>query len=422
MQKSISTEKAWYIVFISALLGCSISSAFPQFSMTVSTLAENTGMSTAFLLTGDTVKSAAIVAAMITAGYTYKRFGVRWNMIVSIICTVVPQFVIPHTTLPALLIIMKIVQGFSSLCFPVLLLVIMDVIPEGQRGLATTVFNGIFYSGGGVGSILTGFFITRFNWIVSYYALGGIMLFLGCLWVMTVSYTAPEQNTHPATSEGSGELSSQEENDRSLTRELLSNSTTWLLIIAFLSTTFVVQAITVDLPLFSEYLGYNAMEISKLNVPVALGLIAACLVSGKLSDLFTARSSHKATARILALALGPILIVFSSILLITMDLTSFPAFWCVSFLFSFSGSWGFGTFYSILPEIYSPRRLPIITGLAGGAGDMGMPAAPLLVGVVFGARGLWQYSWTVCAVMALLSIAAAVILIVRYRRPRRDND
>ena len=105
-----------------------------------------------------------------------------------------------------------------------------------------------------------------------------------------------------------------------------------------------------------------------------------------------------------------------------MDLTSFPAFWCVSFLFSFSGSWGFGTFYSILPEIYSPRRLPIITGLAGGAGDMGMPAAPLLVGVVFGARGLWQYSWTVCAVMALLSIAAAVILIVRYRRPRRDND
>ena len=85
MQKSISTEKAWYIVFISALLGCSISSAFPQFSMTVSTLAENTGMSTAFLLTGDTVKSAAIVAAMITAGYTYKRFGVRWNMIVSII-------------------------------------------------------------------------------------------------------------------------------------------------------------------------------------------------------------------------------------------------------------------------------------------------------------------------------------------------
>ena len=75
-------------------------------------------------------------------------------------------------------------------------------------------------------------------------------------------------------------------------------------------------------------------------------------------------------------------------MLILLDLTSVGLFYATAFIFSFGGSWGLGTFYSILPEIFDEDRLPIITGLAGGAGDMGMPLAPLLVGVVFGARGM----------------------------------
>ena len=43
--------------------------------------------------------------------------------------------------------------------------------------------------------------------------------------------------------------------------------------------------------------------------------------------------------------------------------------------------------------------------------DMGMPLAPLLVGVVFGARGMWHLGWSVCIVISLLSILACFLLL-----------
>ncbi len=402
----ISQKKAWYIVLISSLMGCSISSAFPQFSMTVSSVAAKTGLSESFLLTTDTLKSASIVVAMLCSGFFYKKFGARITFIIALICTALPQFVIPYTSVPAMLIFWKLVQGFSSVIFPVFLLIIMDVISERQAGLATAVFNGIFYSGGGVGGTLAGFFIAKSGWLSSYFALGIIALVIGLIWLFTVKDTTKDKASD-ATDVTADNLN--EEKTSSLT--LLKMPVVWLLILAFISTTFVIQAITVDLPLFSEWLGYNELESGKINTAVTIGLLAACLVSGQISDMVARRMSNKGRARILVMAVGPILIIVASLMLILLDLTNFGLFYATAFIFSFGGSWGLGTFYSILPEIFDEERLPIITGLAGGAGDMGMPLAPLLVGVVFGARGMWHLGWSVCIVISLLSILACFLLL-----------
>lgn len=402
----ISQKKAWYIVLISSLMGCSISSAFPQFSMTVSSVAEKTGLSESFLLATDTLKSAAIVVAMLCSGFFYKKFGARITFIIALICMALPQFVIPYTSVPALLIFWKLVQGFSSVIFPVFLLIIMDVISERQAGLATAVFNGIFYSGGGVGGTLAGFFIAKSGWLSSYFALGIIALVIGLIWLFTVKDTTKDKASDAADVTADN---LNEEKTSSLT--LLKMPVVWLLILAFISTTFVIQAITVDLPLFSQWLGYNELESGKINTAVTIGLLAACLVSGQISDMVARRMSHKGRARILVMAVGPILIIIASLMLILLDLTNFGLFYATAFIFSFGGSWGLGTFYSILPEIFDEERLPIITGLAGGAGDMGMPLAPLLVGVVFGARGMWHLGWSVCIVISLLSILACFLLL-----------
>lgn len=402
----ISQKKAWYIVLISSLMGCSISSAFPQFSMTVSSVAEKTGLSESFLLATDTLKSAAIVVAMLCSGFFYKKFGARITFIIALICMALPQFVIPYTSVPALLIFWKLVQGFSSVIFPVFLLIIMDVISERQAGLATAVFNGIFYSGGGVGGTLAGFFIAKSGWLSSYFALGIIALVIGLIWLFTVKDTTKDTASDAADVTADN---LNEEKTSSLT--LLKMPVVWLLILAFISTTFVIQAITVDLPLFSQWLGYNELESGKINTAVTIGLLAACLVSGQISDMVARRMSHKGRARILVMAVGPILIIIASLMLILLDLTNFGLFYATAFIFSFGGSWGLGTFYSILPEIFDEERLPIITGLAGGAGDMGMPLAPLLVGVVFGARGMWHLGWSVCIVISLLSILACFLLL-----------
>ena len=402
----ISQKKAWYIVLISSLMGCSISSAFPQFSMTVSSVAEKTGLSESFLLATDTLKSAAIVVAMLCSGFFYKKFGARITFIIALICMALPQFVIPYTSVPALLIFWKLVQGFSSVIFPVFLLIIMDVISERQAGLATAVFNGIFYSGGGVGGTLAGFFIAKSGWLSSYFALGIIALVIGLIWLFTVKDTTKDKASDAADVTADN---LNEEKTSSLT--LLKMPVVWLLILAFISTTFVIQAITVDLPLFSQWLGYDELASGKINTAVTIGLLAACLVSGQISDMVARRMSNKGRARILVMAVGPILIIVASLMLILLDLTNFGLFYATAFIFSFGGSWGLGTFYSILPEIFDEERLPIITGLAGGAGDMGMPLAPLLVGVVFGARGMWHLGWSVCIVISLLSILACFLLL-----------
>lgn len=406
----ISQAKAWYIVLISALMGCSISAAFPQFSMTVATLASRTGLSEEFLLTTDTVKSASIVVAMLCSGFLYKKLGAKINFVISLICTALPQFLLPFVSSPVIFMALKIIQGLASIIFPIFLLIIMDAISERQAGLATAVFNGLFYSGGGVGGMLAGFFITKFGWISSYFSLGIIEIVIGIIWLATV------KDTTKGTAESEQNLNNPPAGQAHTTSlGLLKMPVVWLLIIAFISTTFVIQAITVDLPLFSQWLGYTDAEIGKINTAVTIGLIAACLVSGKISDMVALRMSNKARARIFVMAAGPLVITVSSLMLIFLDLSSFNLFYITAFLFSFGGSWGLGTFYSILPEIFDEDTLPIITGLTGGAGDMGMPAAPLLVGVIFGARGMWHLGWAVCIAIAALSLVACVLLLGNKR-------
>ena len=76
-----------------------------------------------------------------------------------------------------------------------------------------------------------------------------------------------------------------------------------------------------------------------------------------------------------------------------------------------SVSWVLGTFYSVLPELYDDEKLPVVTGIASGSGDLGMPLAPLLVGVVFGARGMWNLGWCVFIVVAALSVLSCILLL-----------
>lgn len=251
-----------------------------------------------------------------------------------------------------------------------------------------------------IGGTLAGFFISEYGWMSSYFSLGVIELIIGIIWLMTVKDTSKEREHEEERIE-----------ERSSSLSLLKMPVVWLLIVAFISTTFVIQAITVDMPLFSEWLGYNEMETGRINTAVTIGLLAACLVSGRISDMVALRMSNKGRARVLVMAVGPVIIALSSLMLIVLDLTSFGLFYVTAFLFSFGGSWGLGTFYSILPEIFDEDKLPIVTGIAGGAGDMGMPAAPLPVGVIFGARGMWHMGWAVCIIIAVLSLIACIALL-----------
>lgn len=416
---------AWYIVFINALVGCTITASFPQFSLTVGELAQVSGLSEQILLGSDTVKSIGIVSAMLVSGFFYKKLGARGTFILALLATAVPQFLFPYITSVPSMMAAKFIQGFSSVIFPVFLLIIMEWIDDSQTGSATAIFNGIFYGGGGIGGTIAGFAIASRGWISSYYVVGILQVLFGVIWLITVKekpHNAPHASAAPVCASGADAANESGKGKTPPLGRMLGMPSVWLLCLALFSTTFALQAITVDMPLFGSALGYDQMSTGKIVTAVTIGIILSCLISGKISDFAAQRMKNKAKGRILVLLTGPALIVLSALLLTMLPLERFGVFYAATLIFSFAAAWGLGTFYAVLPEIFDQNTLPIITGLSGGIGDIGMPLAPFIVGVVFGVNGLWHWGWASCGLMALLSVAACLALLKMPLQAQRQTE
>ncbi len=400
-----SNKYGWYVAILSALVGCVLSAGFPQFSMTVGYLAEKMQVSQEILLTGDTVKSIAVVLAMWMSGICYKKLGLYKTIIVGTGVTIIPQFIYPYTNSLTVFFILKFVQGFTSIIFPVMMLTMMDWVEETQTGFVTAAFNGIFYGGAGIGATASGYIINKMGWVASYYAVGIALAVLTLVWVLTVKerpHTAAESIQEDQVSEGGKGLS---------IPQLLKLPKVYCLILGFIPTTFAVQAISIDLPLYGSFLGYNEIQVGSIGTAVTIGMVISCLVSGKCADLFAARSESKGAARVGVMLAGCVLVVLSVAFLLTAASKSYTLLYIAVLLFSFGGSWGLGVFYSILPDVFDGDTLPVATGFIGGFGDMMMPIAPLVVGVLFGVKGFWTMGWGVCAALALIGVLACFILI-----------
>lgn len=382
----------WYVVAINAVIGCTLSAGFPQSSMTAAALAAAMGAAQDAVLVGDTIKTVGIVLAMMLSGVAYRKLGLRPVFLISMASAVVTTAVIPLNGSLAVLYVLKFIQGFSSLIFPLFLIVIMDWIGEKDRGLSSAVYTGVFYGGAGVGGTFSGFVIERFGWQASYYALALLQAATAVVWLLTVREKADRPEA-----EKSGKLS---------LAGVLRNPLVWLLVAGFIATTWSVQAISVDMPLFGADLGYGDLENGKILSAISVGIVLASLVSGKLSDLWAARRRNKAAARTAVFAAGCVIMVAAVAALLTLDLTRFGVFYGVVLFFSFGAAWGLGAFYCILPELFDEETSSVATGLIGGFGDIGMTLGPVAVGILCGARGLWNLGWGLCALVAAVSLLA----------------
>lgn len=385
----------WYVVAINAVIGCTMSAGFPQSSMTAAALAEAMGVAQDAVLVGDTVKTVGIVLAMMLSGIAYRKLGLRPTFLISMAAVVLTTAVIPHNRSLTLLYILKFIQGFSSLIFPLFLIVIMDWIGEKDRGLSSAIYTGVFYGGAGVGGTFSGFVIEKFGWQASFYALALVQAAMAAVWLFTVRENGERTSQEAKLSLG----------------VVLKNPLVWFLVASFIATTWSVQAISVDMPLFGADLGYRDLENGKVMSAISVGIILSCLVSGKLSDLWAAGRRNKAAARTLVFAVGCVIIAAAVAALLVLDLTQFAVFYGVVLFFSFGAAWGLGTFYCILPELFDEETSAVATGLIGGFGDIGMTLGPVGVGILCGARGLWALGWGLCAIVAAVSLLACIGII-----------
>ena len=404
-----SHAMGWHIVFINAVMGCGIASAFPQFSMTIGNLSEASGLTPAILMGSDTVKAAAIVLGMLVSGFAYNKFGARAVFIFSLLTSAIPQFLMPYIESAFSLMALKTLQGLAGIVFPIFLVIILNAIDDRHAGLSTAIFNGVFYAGGGIGGTMAGFVIVKYDWVASFYFLGYVQLALGIVWLLTVREARPAQraNTLPTTKPSPPAKKS-----------LLASPVLWLLALCLFATTWSAQAVTVDWVIFGEWLGYDELALGKILNAVTLGIILSCIISGRVSDFFAKSAKSKSLARIGVLMAGYVMIIASVCFLTLGNMRDYDTFLIATFLFTFSASWGFGTFYSILPEIYDGKTVPVVTGITGGLGDIGMPVAPLAVGVVFGLKGMWSTGWATCAAIALCSFIAGLTLIALLKDDR----
>lgn len=408
ISQSKTSPKGWYIVFINAVMGCTMAAYFSQFSMTVTELSLKMNVPVETLLFSDTIKSFAIVVAMMISGMIYNWLGLKRTFMLSLTLLVVPQLMIPNASSTAMLFALKILQGLSAIIFPVFLIVIIDWTHKSQRGLATAVFNGIFYGGSGIGAMITGYAIARMGWHASYVVMAAISLTLGVVWLLSVD----EHGQEPSSRNESNINMETKGAGNNGYKAIIRLPEIWLLITIFTAYTWVLQVISVDMPIFGEFLGYGPESIGRLMTATSVGIILSAVISGNLSDYMASKAKSKVIARVGVIAIGSVIIVLASMLLMVVDLQNFNKLYMIILLFSFGGAWGLGVFWSIVAEMFMGERLAIVTGFAGGIADLSMPIAPFIVGIIFGAKGLWSLGWGSCMVVGILSGLACVVLMV----------
>lgn len=421
---SHSGAKAWVIVITAAIFGCAISAAFPQFSLTVWDLSHRSGIPVDTLLVSDTVKSIGIILSMMCSGFAYRRFGVTPVFAWSLVATAAPQFLMPWVNSVVALMVLKVFQGTAALIFPVFLVIIMERVRDRDRGLATAVFNGVFYSGGGAGGALSGMVQSSSSWVYTYFVLGLIMIILGALWYLCLcgfgwrksvgpeaAPNAPPDSETTSTAPGPREKSAK-----------IPFGRTILISIGLFAATFTIQAVTVDMPVFSVALGYDSVSVAQISIFVTVAMILGCVAAGKVSDLMSSSLKDRETARLYAMLPGYMIIACSVPFFMFGAHEGLPAFCALVFALTFGGSFSLGAFYPVIPDLFEEKSVPVVTGIAGGTGDIGMPVAPLIVGVAFGIRGRWDLGWGSCLVFAIISTIAIIVLLLSIIRKRRLSN
>ncbi len=401
MSKQNNSKYSWYVVIICSIVGMSSTMAFSQFSMTIVPLSEASGLSESFLLFSDSVKSTVIMVCMLLSGAVYSKLGLKRMFLLITIIAVIPQLLIPYNSSAIFLLLMKVAQGTFGLLFPIFITLIVSWVKESQSGFGTALFNGAFYGGAGVGGIISGYFIEHFGWISSYFSLAIYIIVFSGIWFFTIKEN-PSYFETPSQSHLKG---------NSFFKEFIFTKKVWFPVLMFFSSVWIVQALSLDLPIWADDLGYSSGEVGSLMSSLAIGFFISSLVSGKLSDYFSIQSKSALNARVYVLAIGPILSAISLTIILLIDPTNFLLFYACSLIVAFGAAWGLGSFFCIFPLIFNREHLPNATGLVGGIADITLPLAPFVVGVVFGTRGLWTLGWGICIVISLISVIACFLFI-----------
>lgn len=415
MENSIKSEYyPWIIVIIFSLLGITLPAAVTQFSMTVSDLSMKFGVSEQMILFGDTIRASIIVISMFMSAIIYEKLGYKRTLIAGLTFQIIPQFLIPFAPDVPVFLFLKGLQGFNSIAFPLYISTIVSLVRNDQKGLATSIFNGSFVAGAGVGAWIAGQVIPRFGWQASYFAIGGLSLIFACITIFVSrdasSCSACEERQLTKTVKADGSY-----------KYVVSRITTWIMIIALTASNWISQAVTVDMPVYSAYIGYNFEETGNLMMIISIVTLISSILAGAISDRFAHISKDKLLSRSIILSLGYILAACAAFILPHFAQKNILGLIIFSSAMMFGSSWAGGVFWAIPSEVYSKEHNIAGTGFCSGASNLLNPLSPVVVGIYLGSKGMWEAGWYTCAFIALISLTAVLSLPILYKKEKQNS-
>lgn len=403
MKVTEHTYYPWLLVVLFSLLGFSFPAAVTQFSMVAEELAAELQVTTQTVLLADTLRAICLVTAMFLSGYVYKRLGLRKTIFLGICFQVGSQFLVPFAVsircLP-LFFLFKGMQGFNAMAFPLYIATITQWMERRYCGLATAIFNGSFTAGAGIGAWAVGRIVPAFGWRASFFLIGGTCL----LFALPVLLIVRE---NPAFLRRGLDAPQQE---RNVYGAIVRNPVTWLLVITLVANTWVSQAITVDMSVFAQDIGYTYGQTGTLMLLISVVTVLSSVLAGGVSDYFAARSGNAVRTRSLILALGYVLSAAAAAALPFAAARSISLLTVSACAMMFGASWSAGVFWALPNEVYSARDNVAGTAFCSGASNIPNPIAPAVVGVLLGTRGFWTAGWMTCVLVSVLSVIAALLV------------
>ncbi|MCY7008639.1 MFS transporter [Fusobacterium simiae] len=391
----------WILVTIYSLLGFCLPSTVTQFTMLIGTIAKKMQVSEQTVLLADTFRAVCLVTALFISSFLYKKFGLRKTILIGLCCQIIPQFILPigieHKNL-FVLYIFKGMQGVNAIAFPLYISTITSWVDEKSKGFATSVFNGGFTAGAGLGAWVSGKVIPIFGWKISFYFLGIICIIIA-IPVLLITREKETENSFKKQSRNSSHYN-----------KIFKQKLTWMLVFSLLANTWITQAITVDMPIYSSYLGYSYNQIGTLMLIISIISIIFSIIGGIISDLYATKSINKVSSRVKVLSYGYAVAAVTCIILPFIANKGFLFTILIVSIIMLGVSWAQGVYWAIPSELYKVEDNVIITSICSGASNLVNPIAPMVVGVILGTRGLWKMAWITCAIIAILSMISALVI------------
>lgn len=415
MELTKRPEYPWIIVITYSLLGVCMPAAVTQFTMLVETMAKEMMVDEQTILLADSLRAVCLVTAMFLSGVIHKKFGMRKTMMLGLFFQIAPQFLIPlavHNRNLVFFYLAKGMQGLNAVAFPLYLANISAWSSSRQRGLATAVFNGSFTAGAGVGAWVSSMIIPRLGWQMSFYFVGFCCLFFAVpvILITREKETADVYEGRPA----------QKKKDSGQYFRILKSRTTWLLILALLANTWIAQAVTVDMSVYSSYLSFSYAQTGNLMLLISIVTVIASVLAGGISDYFASKAKDILKSRVDFVAAGYVVAAIAAAVLPAVAGAGFFFTAAAASLMMVGISWAQGVYWAIPGELYEAGDNVVVTAICSGAANIVNPVAPMVVGVILGTRGFWHIGWLTCSAMALLSLAA--VLLIPKGKKQNTND